>query len=76
MENSELMTVGEVSALLRVRESWVYARTSGSGERIPHLKFGKLLRFRRSEILRWADMHHTNFSQSPGSKPEGQVSVQ
>ncbi len=73
--SNELMTVSEVSALLRVPQSWVYARTSGDGEQIPHLKLGKLLRFRRSEVERWVEAHHTSAVQSPGYKPEGQVSV-
>ncbi len=64
----ELMTVSEVSALLRVPPSWIYARTCEDnhvGERLPHLKLGRHLRFRRGEVLAWVEGHHR------GSKPTG-----
>jgi excisionase family DNA binding protein len=46
-----LLTVREVAELLRVPVSWVYERTRRRGiERLPHLKVGKYVRFRLSEI--------------------------
>jgi len=51
-----LLTVHEVAELLRVPVSWVYERTRRRGmERLPHLKVGKYLRFRRVDVLGWLD---------------------
>jgi excisionase family DNA binding protein len=47
----ELITVNEVAAALRVPPSWVYERVRKRGkDRMPHLKVGKYLRFRLSEV--------------------------
>lgn len=53
-DREALLTVSEVAELLRVPVSWVYERTRRrGGDRLPHLKVGKYLRFRRAEILGW-----------------------
>lgn len=48
-ELQELLTVDEVAAVLKVSRSWVYehtrARGMPSGERLPHIKVGKYVRF-------------------------------
>ena len=48
-ELHELMTVDDVAALLKVSKSWVYeharARGTPQGERLPHIRIGKYLRF-------------------------------
>ena len=50
----ELLTVAEVAQAFKVPTSWVYGRTRRRGvERIPHLKLGKYLRFRTSEVHEW-----------------------
>ena len=55
-EPDGLLTVHEVAALLRVPVSWVYERTRRRGaERLPHIKLGKYLRFRREDVLGWLD---------------------
>ena len=45
----ELLTVDEVAAVLKVSRSWVYehsrARGVPRGERLPHIKVGKYVRF-------------------------------
>jgi excisionase family DNA binding protein len=45
----ELLTVDEVAAVLRVSRSWVYEHTRARGvpvgERLPHIKVGKYVRF-------------------------------
>jgi excisionase family DNA binding protein len=45
----ELLTVGEVAALLKVSRSWVYEHTRSRGtaraERLPYIKIGKYKRF-------------------------------
>src|SRR6266702_1977597 len=46
-----LLTVREVAAALRVPCSWVYERTRRRGhECLPHIKLGKYLRFRSSDL--------------------------
>lgn len=73
----DLLTVTDVSALLRVPVSWIYARTCESnsvGETIPHLKLGKLLRFRRAEVEKWIEEHHRGAERIyPQYKDEPQV---
>ena len=48
-ELHELLTVEDVAALLKVSKSWVYERTRrrslSPGERLPHIKIGKYIRF-------------------------------
>jgi excisionase family DNA binding protein len=48
---SRLLTVGEVATLLGVPAKWVYRHAMlKPPERIPHLKMGKYLRFRESDL--------------------------
>jgi excisionase family DNA binding protein len=51
---SELLTIQEMAERLKVRVSWLYARTrqTGSGA-IPRIKVGKYLRFRLDEVMDW-----------------------
>ena len=52
----ELLTVEEIAAFLRVPKSWVYERTRRRGaERLPHVKLGKYLRFRLSEVAAYLE---------------------
>ena len=54
VQDHDLLTVQEVAKKLRVPVSWVYERTRRRGiEKMPHLKLGKYLRFRYSEIHEW-----------------------
>ena len=53
-QSEDLMTVGEIAALLKVPPSWVYGRTRVRGtDRIPHMKLGKYLRFDAVEVRQW-----------------------
>lgn len=55
-ESEALLTVHEVAQLLRVPVTWVYERTRRRGlEALPHLKIGKYLRFRLSDIERYVE---------------------
>lgn len=46
-----LLTVEEVSELLQVPRSWVYARTRKRGmDKLPHIKLGKYLRFEECTV--------------------------
>jgi len=48
-----LLTADEVAALLQVTCSWVYAETRK--RRIPHLRLGRYVRYRRSAIEAWIE---------------------
>jgi len=53
-ENIEkLLTVPEISQLLRVPKSYIYWLTHRKS--IPHLKINGHLRFRQSEVIEWLD---------------------
>jgi excisionase family DNA binding protein len=55
-EPEVLLTVHEVAEILKVPTSRVYERTRRRGvERLPHLKVGKYLRFRLSEIEQYLE---------------------
>lgn len=47
----ELLTLEEMAEILRVKKSWVYARTRDGS--IPHLKIGKYCRFELDKVLAW-----------------------
>jgi excisionase family DNA binding protein len=48
---NELLTVEEIASLLKVPKSWIYEHTcKGVGERLPHVKLGKYLRFFEGEV--------------------------
>jgi excisionase family DNA binding protein len=56
LEPGTLLTVHEVAELLKVPVSWVYERTRQRGmRRLPHLKVGKYLRFRTSEVQKFLE---------------------
>lgn len=48
-----LLTAGEVAAQLRVTKGWLYAETRAG--RVPHVRLGRYLRYRRSAIERWLE---------------------
>lgn len=54
--DNDLLTVPEVAAILRVRNSWVYERTRRrTRDRIPGFRIGKYWRFRLSDIDSWVE---------------------
>ena len=54
--DSELLTVEEVAALLRVPKSWVYERClQTAAHPLPHIKLGKYVRFRKQDILEYLE---------------------
>ena len=54
--DDELLTVEEVARLLKVPTSWVYDRCRESAsDPLPHMKLGKYLRFRKSDLLRYLE---------------------
>lgn len=57
VSDEPLLTLKQLAERLQVGPMWVWKRTSPKGTLgvIPHLKCGRLLRFRWSEILAWLD---------------------
>lgn len=49
----DLMTIEQLAELLGVKVSWIYAQTSA--KKIPFLKLGGRLRFRRADVERWIE---------------------
>ena len=50
----ELLTLAELAEKLKVRKSWVYARTRETGPgSMPRLKAGKYLRFQEQAVVEW-----------------------
>jgi excisionase family DNA binding protein len=53
-----LLDVEEIAEFLRVKPGTIYQWTHEGY--IPYIKIGKLLRFRRSKILKWLENKSTN----------------
>jgi excisionase family DNA binding protein len=54
------LTVKDLAALLNLKESWIYDRTTPNGpEVIPHVKFGRQVRFdiESEEFQTWLKSH-------------------
>lgn len=49
--DDDLLTAGEVAAILRMTKAWVYTQTRA--QRIPHVSLGRYVRYRRSAVLAW-----------------------
>jgi excisionase family DNA binding protein len=47
----DVLTAEEVASLLRITPAWVYSETRQ--DRIPHMRFGRRFRYRRSAIDAW-----------------------
>jgi predicted DNA-binding transcriptional regulator AlpA len=52
---TDVLTLEEVAAMLKVKTSWLYQRTCDRSIRggIPHFKLGKLLGFDKEEVMDW-----------------------
>lgn len=54
MKHEKLITPVELADQLGVTVAWLYQHTySGSSDRLPFFKVGRLLRFKPSEVERW-----------------------
>lgn len=63
-EGDSLLTADEVAALLRVTPAWVYAETRR--RRIPHLRLGRYVRYRRSALQGWMEeIERSSVAQRP-----------
>lgn len=47
----ELLTVKEMAGILKVPVSWLYQRTMLGQKAIPHIKFGKYVRFDPDAVI-------------------------
>ena len=64
--DDELLTVEEVAQLLKVPTSWVYERCRASAQDpLPHIKLGKYLRFRNSDLLLYLEKLRRGDSHKP-----------
>jgi len=55
---NKLLTTEEIAELLGVRESTIYQWTQQGF--IPHVKLGRLVRFREADITKWLDERSEN----------------
>ena len=62
----KLLTAKQVAELLEVKLSTVYDWVSG--KRIPYVKLGRLVRFKKPEIFRWVESHTLHPKSSEESK--------
>lgn len=66
MAREGLMTSQDVSRYLRCSVTTI-RRLAGRGE-MPHFRVGKLMRFRRSEVDAWLNLHHEGELPADGSR--------
>ena len=50
-DRDQLLTADDVAELMRVTRAWVYAETRR--DRLPHLRLGRYVRYRRAAIETW-----------------------
>ncbi len=50
-ERKKLLTVKELAEMLNVPVSWIYQRTRFGQDAIPHVKFGKYVRFDSDAVI-------------------------
>jgi excisionase family DNA binding protein len=54
MNKEDLLTVPELAAALKVKDSWVYGETRKTGPgTLPRIRVGKYLRFHLEEVMDW-----------------------
>jgi excisionase family DNA binding protein len=69
----DLLTAEEVASLLRVTPAWVYAQTRR--RRIPHLRLGRYVRYRREALDEWIEQVESSSSLPPGRRRDGNRSA-
>jgi excisionase family DNA binding protein len=68
----DLLTAEEVAAVLRVTAAWVYAETRS--HRIPHLRLGRYVRYRRETLDEWiaqVESSSTSRTSAPRRRSQG-----
>jgi excisionase family DNA binding protein len=53
--SDDLMTPDEVCAYLKINKDWLYDQVQAG--RIPHIRLGRQLRFRRTELDAYLETH-------------------
>jgi len=57
--SDRLLDVKEAAALLSVPESWIYQHVRArAGEKLPHFKLGKYIRFSAKALMHWLETRH------------------
>jgi excisionase family DNA binding protein len=51
----KFLTPDDIAALLDVKVSWVMDHVTRIEPIIPHVRIGKMIRFRRQEVMQWLD---------------------
>jgi excisionase family DNA binding protein len=69
----DLLTAEEVASLLRMTPAWVYAQTRR--RRIPHLRLGRYVRYRREALDEWIEQVESSSSLPPGRRRDGNRSA-
>jgi excisionase family DNA binding protein len=64
LAEQELMTIGDLSACLSIKRSWIYQHIND----IPHYKIGTMLRFDRERIQQWLDKGEKSGAANPPLK--------
>jgi excisionase family DNA binding protein len=62
--SDDLITPDDVCALLKVTKDWLYDQVQA--RRIPHVRLGRHLRFRRSEVLDYVRANSVAQDVEPG----------
>jgi excisionase family DNA binding protein len=52
-DDDVVLVASEVAELLRMTPAWVYAETRAN--RLPHVRLGRYVRYRRATILAWLE---------------------
>lgn len=61
MENTQYLTTEELAAEFKLSKRWIYFRTRQDGpEGIPHMKFGKHIRFDKKKVLEFFEQQKKN----------------
>lgn len=53
VKEPELLTIEEMATFMRVPKFWIYMRTRKGQEGIPHVKFGRHLRFKKEVVMKF-----------------------
>jgi excisionase family DNA binding protein len=57
--SDRLLDVKEAAELLNVPESWIYQHVRArAGEKLPHFKLGKYIRFSAKALMHWLETRH------------------
>lgn len=72
LSEDELLTVAEVAAILKVPLTWVYGATRGrNGNRLPHVRVGRYLRFEIEAIRAFIEERKRGYQKSRNSARMG-----